>query len=355
MKILQPRREHLFSAHFVDAVCAFNGYTGLTQFQGAVGNEKFSLGRKPSRRAIIYRFMLNQMNTHERYSSKVFKITSSTDYQVSLSQYYHNYSCSGTCGLIQKVLAPFVEGEESVGGRAVELPNSSRDEGAGGVLFDCLTLIASKEMRVCFSKGGGADNSENVNPLNHPNPAEGGDKGIKAAAVEKAVISRALKQNMVENVIPTLLGLKVIFEKLRSPFLKELMVCLREVVADYKNDLASLMPADQQLAKELEYDLKKMDSSSSSKDTEDVGGNAGKSKRLSLWRMYSESGMVVRESLGVGGVIQQPRVSNASMSFGGTNRRSLPKVFVSSETAALRHSLQSGAREKIPSEPAPWE
>mmetsp|Transcript_90837 Transcript_90837/g.265922 ORF Transcript_90837/g.265922 Transcript_90837/m.265922 type:complete len:1504 (+) Transcript_90837:65-4576(+) len=213
-RILHSRNTTMFSQSFLDVICSLNGWAGLPNFQGATGNEEFSLQRSPSRRAMIYRFMLTLMSNDQKFN---------------------------VCAqIVTTLLAAFVDSEEKI-----ELPQTIV-EPAGQALSDGLALLCCKEMRICFTtqRAGQDEDGE----------AEGG--GDKASAeAARGVLSSILKRNMCENIVPVLIQLKNLMEARHSPFLRQLRHCLREILRDFKDDLKDMLAGDAQLASEIAFDL----------------------------------------------------------------------------------------------------
>lgn len=58
--------------------------------------------------------------------------------------------------------------------------------------------------------------------------------------------------------MPIIIELKRLLEKHRSPFLKNLMEYLKELLKDFKDEVNDILVADKQLAKEIQYDLRQL-------------------------------------------------------------------------------------------------
>merc|ERR1740138_1812568 len=113
VRILHKRNTAIFSQNFLDVICALNAWTGLANFQGAAGNAAFSLQKSPSRRTMIYRFMLALMTNSQKFS---------------------------VCAqLVTTLLAAFADFEEKI-----PLPQTE-GEPAGQVLRDGLALLCCEE------------------------------------------------------------------------------------------------------------------------------------------------------------------------------------------------------------------
>mmetsp|Transcript_34181 Transcript_34181/g.66164 ORF Transcript_34181/g.66164 Transcript_34181/m.66164 type:complete len:1576 (+) Transcript_34181:42-4769(+) len=258
-RILHSRNATLFSQNFLDVICALNAWHGLANFQGAQGNEDFSLQGSPSRRAAIYRFMLTLMSNDQKFN---------------------------VCAqIVTTLLAAFVDAEEKI-----DLPITT-DEPAGQALSDGLALLCCKEMRICFTtqKAGQDEDGE----------ADGtGDKASAEAA--RGVLSSILKRNMCENIVPVLIQLKNLMEERHSPFLRQLRHCLREILRDFKDDLKTMLAGDAQLANEIAFDLQNPDGMDPQCDANSVTKESteklpltnfgGASRRVSLASMMKTPG-----------------------------------------------------------------
>ncbi len=61
-----------------------------------------------------------------------------------------------------------------------------------------------------------------------------------AAAARANLVSKISKKNLVENVVPIVLGLKSMLEKQHSPLLKNVLTYLCEISIDHKQELAGV-------------------------------------------------------------------------------------------------------------------
>jgi len=250
-RILHQRNPAIFSQNFLDVLCGLSGFLGLQNFQGAAGNEEFSLQKSPSRRAMIYRFMLSMMTSEQKFNI-----------------------CAQ---IVTTLLAAFVDSEEKM-----ELPTTI-DEPGGQALSDGLSLLCCKEMRICFTtqKAGGDED------------APEGDKASADAA--RGVLSSILKRNMCENIVPVIVQLKNLMESKRSPFLKHVRHCLREILRDFKDDLEVMLAGDVQLAKEIAHDFQASGETEEARDAPAVplsknAALSGASRRVSLSSMMRTPG-----------------------------------------------------------------
>ena len=51
------------------------------------------------------------------------------------------------------------------------------------------------------------------------------------------MISQVVKKSYIEFIIPIVINLKHKLEQLKSPLLNDLMICLRELMKDYKHEV----------------------------------------------------------------------------------------------------------------------
>lgn len=250
-RILHQRNPAIFSQNFLDVLCGLSGFLGLQNFQGAAGNEDFSLQKSPSRRAMIYRFMLSLMTNEQKFNI-----------------------CAQ---IVTTLLSAFVDSEEKI-----ELPTTI-DEPGGQALSDGLSLLCCKEMRICFTTQKAGQDEE----------APEGDKASADAA--RGVLSSILKRNMCENIVPVIVQLKNLMESKRSPFLKHVRHCLREILRDFKDDLEVMLAGDVQLAREIAHDFQAGTEAEEPGDApavpiSKVAALSGASRRVSLSSMMRTPG-----------------------------------------------------------------
>ena len=79
-----------------------------------------------------------------------------------------------------------------------------------------------------------------------------------AAKATAALISKIAKKHLVQHIMPIIVGLKALLERAHSPLQKPLMLYLREVMRDYKDEAEDIMAADRQLATEILFDLQQV-------------------------------------------------------------------------------------------------
>jgi len=110
------------------------------------------------------------------------------------------------------------------------------------ILQDALLILASKEIKLSSSRAHAPEDED--------------DPESAISAAKGKLLSKIVKKNILENIVPILIELKHLLEKHRSPLLKYLMLYLKELLKDFKSELQDIVVGDKQLAKELEYDLR---------------------------------------------------------------------------------------------------
>jgi len=210
-KLIVAKWPRQFHKHFVEAVFYYNNETTskkYNHFPNWTGDEQFALDGENKRqlRLYIYQYMLRFMQDEHKFNT--------------------------TCKLCQDVLGSVVEGD-------LKLNNAN----AIGVITDCLTVLASKNIKLKATRGNNVD------------PDVPDEKLSKLEAARGKILSKLVKKNALENIVPLLIELKHLFEQSRSPLLRHLMVYFKELVADYKDEIDEILVADPTLAAELKYDL----------------------------------------------------------------------------------------------------
>jgi len=205
-RILMPRNPNVFANNFLDCICAMNNFSGLPNYQGALGNEHFSLLDYPERRTMVYRFMLGKLPTEQRFIV--------------------------SAGIVQDILAAFTEGEYPL-----PIPETSK-EPLAAILTDSLALLCCSELKVCFR---------------HSKQVDEVEEQLEEEIKQKAVLS-VLKQNVTDNIVPVLLALRTKLQNGNSPFLRDVTVCIREILRDFKDNIAEVVQ-DVQLVQEIRFDM----------------------------------------------------------------------------------------------------
>lgn len=215
MNLLLSKNAAMFYTHFVECVFHFNDYRDHATFNNFIKTEKetdfFPLkgADGKTKREYLYRIMLENCSDMEK-----LQITQS---------------------LCQDILAAVVDGTLPI------------NDASHGVISDALTILSSKDIKLKANRAAGGNEDD-------------GDEVPEAASKAKAVlITKIVKKNLVENIIPIIIGLKNALERKQSPLQKNLMAYLREVMRDFKEEVNDIMSADKQLANEIMFDLRKFE------------------------------------------------------------------------------------------------
>ena len=216
--ILMKRHQNMFFNNLVECVFHFNAYTANNAYNKFPQSEKekkiFNLSgpANKNKRLYIYRFMLEHMTDIHRLQ------TSSK--------------------LVQEVLAAVVD-------EAMPL-NANSDP----ILQDALLILSCKEIKLASMKSKAVDDVAET---------EQEMAQVVVNAAKKKLISVVMKKNLIENTVPTVISLKHVLEKQRSPVLRDLMRYLRELMKDYKDEVQDILAGDRQLASEIEFDLRRFE------------------------------------------------------------------------------------------------
>eukprot|EP00041_Stephanoeca_diplocostata_P035638 m.1264576 g.1264576 ORF g.1264576 m.1264576 type:complete len:1558 (+) comp24735_c0_seq11:92-4765(+) len=215
VNILCVKDKHILAASFVEAVFHFNSVTDHVIYNRFPRSDKadtlFTLAgdANRSRRRMLYKLMLSNCGDVERLQ------------------------------LTQKLC------QEVLGAVADESLKFASPAAMAAVVGDTLDILASADIKVEARAGAGDDDD---------------DARVAATAKAKAaMVSKIVRKNVAENIVPIVIGLKVFLERKRSPLMKHLMLYLRELMKDYKEEVSDILAADRQLANEIEFDLQKFE------------------------------------------------------------------------------------------------
>ncbi|XP_043235483.1 condensin-2 complex subunit D3-like [Amphibalanus amphitrite] len=215
---LLKRQPKVFFQHFVECLFLYNEYEDHESYnklaQTAREREVFSLKgpEQRPRRMLVYKFMLEHMPDDQRF------------------QMSHK--------LCQDILGGVVDGKIALSAASVPL------------LRDTLALLSCDEIKLQSLK----TSPEDAEPATDAS----GMAEVFQAVAKKTLISQVVKKNVIENMVPIIIALKHKLETARSPLLKELMIYLKDLMKDYKNEIQDILVADKQLAKEIEFDMKRL-------------------------------------------------------------------------------------------------
>lgn len=214
---LLARNPNIMFYHFIECIFYFNHYRKHPMYNRFSQDQEDQnlvslLGKSKSHlRQRLYAFMLQHMTDEQKF----------------------NLSAK----LNQEILAGVVDGIIPLDTEGVI------------VLQDTLVILGCKEIKLSL--------------IVNKTPDENMDEEDMAAAViataKKNLITQVMKKNVIENIVPIVTSLKHLLETKRSPVLKELMLYLRELVKDFKNEIKEILISDKQLANEIEFDLRKFE------------------------------------------------------------------------------------------------
>lgn len=60
---------------------------------------------------------------------------------------------------------------------------------------------------------------------------------LPSGNIDSGFLLQIVKRNVIENIIPIVIAAKHLFEKERSPLLKDLLLYLKELMQDYRNEI----------------------------------------------------------------------------------------------------------------------
>eukprot|EP01147_Barroeca_monosierra_P005440 gene5440-7156_t len=206
--MLYSRDSTLFRAHFVESIFYLNNFTGHHSYNCIPQSDKdrarfnFSGISNRSKREYMYRIMLQHCTDVDRLN-----ITQDL--------------CEGILSVVADEDIPLKDGMEDV-------------------LADALVILSSKDIKLGRSMD--AQDEE--------------ESGLKEA-MRAQIISKISKKNLVQNIMPIVIQLKNFLDLSQSPLQKNIMIYLREVTHDHRDDVEELLSGNEQLAREIKFDLER--------------------------------------------------------------------------------------------------
>lgn len=208
-------------------------------------------------------FVLNDCDAHSghgrsqssRFESRLFSIRGNDER--SRTKRMHIYVSLLKQMAPEHLLATFAKVCAEILASASDGMLNTEDATGQAVLQDAFQILACKEIRIPFSRGG---SSSDLGDMDEEGGDTGGGGGSPAAAARGRVITQAVKKGLIQNTIPIFIELKRLLESKNSPLTGSLMECLRILLKDYKNEIDEILVADKQLRKELMYDMQKYES-----------------------------------------------------------------------------------------------
>ncbi|KAM8860215.1 condensin-2 complex subunit D3 isoform 1-T3 [Spinachia spinachia] len=220
VQVLLKDNPEMFSQHFIECIFHFSDYNKHKSYNRFPQSERekarFSLKGPQHRgkRFRIYRFMLEHFTDTQRFNITV-KIN-------------------------QTILACFADEELQL------------DADGAEVLSETFNILSLKEMKLQAMSA----------PMEGAEGEEPEDENmatiVKAVlqVAQKKVVSQVQKKAFIENTVPIIISLKSLLEQKHSPVLRDLMAYLHVTMQDYRYEVKELFSGDEQLAAELEFDLK---------------------------------------------------------------------------------------------------
>ncbi|EER00914.1 hypothetical protein Pmar_PMAR002986 [Perkinsus marinus ATCC 50983] len=219
-RILIPRQHGLFADVFVKSICALNCWKGHPLYASAAqNNREFSLQEHTVKRERIYRFMMEYFDEAAK-----FKVVNE---------------------IMTRLLTRFLDDD----GTARPLPLPQTEEESGATVYNVFCLLCCRELRLHMKSGGGRDLTEQQRAMGNEENEDPNVQGERRDAAERS------KKYMQETMIPTLLQLRNLMQSETSPFVYHINNCLRELLREFKDEIATFCNGDDQLAVELIYDL----------------------------------------------------------------------------------------------------
>jgi len=213
---------NIFFTHFIETLFCLNDYRLHGTYNQFPQTERerllFSLkgNDNKEKRMTIYKLFLENLTDDQKFSLQ--------------------------SKLCQEILAGVIEGKLDL-------------QQAYFVLQDAITILLSKEIKVCHSTVQNKDEDDVVEETIENLPdANSAAATQKLADAKCKILSKIVKKNVMENIVPIVIELKKLLEKHRSPLLGDLMLFLKELIKDYRDEMNEVL-FDKQLIKELEYEL----------------------------------------------------------------------------------------------------
>jgi condensin-2 complex subunit D3 len=214
LNILPRKHSNLLFHHTIEAIFVLNNCTTHPTYNSFVQNDReIALFTSPGgdmanvkKRFLIYKFLLAQLTSEQK---------------LQVSSKLHT-----------EVLSMFAE---------ETIPIHKH------VLSDVINLLSWPEFKFSKARIGNDD----------PNLSEEANEVV--SDVRGKLLGTVLKKHMTENVVPIIIELKRTLEKRRSPLLKQLMLYLQLILSEYKSEIKDMLVNDKQLAKEIEFDMRRIE------------------------------------------------------------------------------------------------
>jgi len=265
---LLKRNANIMCSSFVEAIFHYNNYVGHERFNKFDLSDKerncFSLEGTANRdkRFVIYSYMLQNMRADEK---------------LKCSAYLNNEVLQG------------ISEKKIVLDRATEL------------LKDTFRCLCSEEIKISRK----SERPEQVDNVENEQAEQ-----VLQNVVLQHVYNTQWEKTLGEIIIPTILELKNFLEKKMSPFLEDLIFYLKKMMEDNASEVSNFLSADPQLAKEIEYEIKKADEKEARRKAEEEAVKQRQLARASSLTALRGDGTVESTSsprLMAQGIVNSPR------------------------------------------------
>ncbi len=105
------------------------------------------------------------------------------------------------------------------------------DDDSAPVVRDTLAILTCREIKLSSLRRNVGEELAD----------EGDHVGAAVATAQTKIISQIVKRNVIENITPIVVAAKHLFEKERSPLLRNLLAYLKELMQDYKNEVSGTL------------------------------------------------------------------------------------------------------------------
>lgn len=123
------------------------------------------------------------------------------------------------------------------------------------VLIDILSMLSWQDFKFRSTNNG----SSIYSAASTQDADLGNDSvSVQMSNVRGKFIGAVLKRHVSDNVVPIIVELKRTLEKQRSPLLRQVMLYLQLIMTEYKSEITDFLSQDPQLAKEIEFDMKRL-------------------------------------------------------------------------------------------------
>jgi condensin-2 complex subunit D3 len=225
--LVLSKYQQRFSAHFIESLFYFNDCTEHTLYNQFPAEKAFPLP------GLYNPAMLNNVNANKRLYIYKYLLQHMTDEQ----------KFNTSAKLVSDVLGSVVQ-------QSMPLNDSSIP-----VLQDALIILASPHIKLSNQKSSETVDDDDLDEKNEQLT----EAKAQLAAAKGKLLSKLLRKNTIEQIVPILIELKRLFEARHSPLLRYLIAYFKEIFTDYRSEISDILAGDRQLAVELEYDLRQFE------------------------------------------------------------------------------------------------